>query len=158
LWKKVVGDDDEKKGNLKGWLAWWLVVREELNVDRSWWLFIFNLCMVGGEFWKRRLLGSMLLLCGGNATIKRVGIVVVCVWWGVLILIPHFFSLHFWSPYPYFFSYLFVFQFFLKGNNNIDSMRRINQWFWNVRVNSWTRWKQNSGFWIILKRHWKCWK
>jgi len=97
----------KKRGNLKDWLAWWLVVREQLNVDCSWWLFIFNLCMFGGGFWKRRLLGSMLLLSGGNAAIKGVGTVVVYVWWGVLILIPHFFPCTF-GPLIHIFFFLFV--------------------------------------------------
>jgi hypothetical protein len=41
-----------------------------------------------------------------------------------IILVPHFLSFHFWSLCPYFFSYFFVFCFFLKGIVNADLIRK----------------------------------
>jgi hypothetical protein len=47
-----------------------------------------------------------------------------------------FLPLNFWFPSPNIFLFLFyfVFWYFWKGHINIDLVRKINQWFWNIRI------------------------
>jgi len=72
-------------------------------------------------------------------------------------LVSHFSFLFFCSFGPLV-QILFYFNFFKKGDMNVDIMRKINQWFWNECVKNRTCQKSIFEFLIILKRHWKCQK
>jgi hypothetical protein len=72
----------------------------------------------------------------------------------LIFLVPLIFFFSLLVPLPiYYIS--FIFMYFEKSNINVDSTRKINQWFWNVCINSWMRWKQIFEFLILLKRPWK---